>query len=161
MICCAIHTRRVSRYVSFCIWRLFRNRNSVFCILLDIKGLASGWWEKMPAGSCLSAWMIAGCEKRSLLFATSFSLFFRKVISLPISFSVSFIGLDACASYFAWLFLSKFYFVYDVLQWIGLLGGSSEKVLFILVSVLMFDRLCFALCSIGRFFCLALSRASI
>ena len=33
------------------------------------------------------------------------------------------------------------FFVYDVLQWIGLLGGSYEKVLLILVSVLMFDRL--------------------
>ena len=36
-----------------------------------------------------------------LLFAASFSLFFRKVISPPILFWVSFIGLDACASHFA------------------------------------------------------------
>ena len=43
------------------------------------------------------------------------------------------------------MFRSRFYFVYDVLQWIGLLGGSSEKVLFILDSVLIFDRLCSAL----------------
>ena len=36
-----------------------------------------------------------------LLFAISFSLFYRKVISLPILFRVSFIGLDACAPHFA------------------------------------------------------------
>ena len=54
-------------------------------------------------------------------------------------------SLVASASHFAWLFRLKFYYFYDVLQRIGLLGASSEKVLFILVSVLMFDRLCFAL----------------
>ena len=47
-------------------------------------------------GKCLGA-----RASHLLLFATFFSLFFRKVISLPILFRFSFIGLDACASHFA------------------------------------------------------------
>ena len=59
------------------------------------------------------------------------------------------------------LFRSRFYYVYDVLQWIGLLGGSSEKVLFILVSVLMFGRSCFVLALLGGCVCPPLSRTSL
>ena len=44
---------------------------------------------------------LVACASHLLLFATSFFLFFRKVISLPILFRVSFIGLDACAPHFA------------------------------------------------------------
>lgn len=44
---------------------------------------------------------LVACASHLLLLATSFSLFFPKVISLPILFRVSFIGLDACAPHFA------------------------------------------------------------
>ena len=44
---------------------------------------------------------LVACASHLLLFPTSFSLFFPKVISLPILFRVSFIGLDACAPHFA------------------------------------------------------------
>ena len=70
-----------------------------------------------------------------LLFAISFSLFFRKVISLPILFRVSFIGLDACAPHFASLgsCFAHFYVIPGLTGYLvyvlGIWDGISEMLL--------------------------------